>query len=114
MYSQSRVFVENEMPMDVQPFRVQVEEVLHDLHTRLSQTRWPDEIQGAGWDYGIQQSYMQELVEYWRTDFNWRAQEQKSMRLLTIARRLIIWVSILFMSMCMDLTRCHYSSHRAG
>ena len=64
--------------MDVQSFRVQVaEEDLRDLHTRLLHTRWPDEIQGAGWDYGVKQSYMQELVAYWHTDFDWRAQEQK-------------------------------------
>ncbi len=64
--------------MDVQSFHVQVaEEALNDLHMRLLQNRWPDEIKGAGWKYGMKQSYMQELVAYWRTEFDWRAQEQK-------------------------------------
>jgi len=64
--------------MDVQPYRVEVaDEVLRDLRERLARTRWPDEIQQAGWDYGANLAYMQELVEYWRTKFDWRAQEQK-------------------------------------
>jgi hypothetical protein len=37
--------------MDVQPFEVRVaEEVLNDLRGRLARTRWPDEVDGAGWD----------------------------------------------------------------
>ncbi len=64
--------------MDIQPFRVEIaEEALHDLHARLEHIRWPDEIQNAGWDYGMNQAYMKELVAYWRTGFDWRVQEQK-------------------------------------
>jgi pimeloyl-ACP methyl ester carboxylesterase len=61
----------------VRPFRVDVtEEVLHDLNARLDRTRWPDEIEGAGWDYGTNLAYLRELVTHWRTQFNWRAQER--------------------------------------
>lgn len=64
--------------MDSQPFRVEVaEDALRDLRARLLHTRWPDEIRGAGWGYGVKQSYMQDLVTYWHTEFDWRAQEQK-------------------------------------
>ena len=63
--------------MGVQPFKVQVpEETLKDLQDRLALTRWPDEIPGSGWDYGSNLAYIKELVEYWRTGFNWRAQEE--------------------------------------
>jgi pimeloyl-ACP methyl ester carboxylesterase len=63
--------------MDVRPYTVAVpEEVLEDLRQRLARTRWPDEVEGAGWDYGANLAYMQELVEYWRTRFDWRAQER--------------------------------------
>ncbi len=59
-----------------QPFKIEVpEEILDDLRERLARTRWPDEIEGAGWDYGTDLSYMKELVDYWLNDFNWRAQE---------------------------------------
>ena len=32
---------------------------------------------GVGWDYGSNLDYIKELCEYWRTDFDWRAQEKK-------------------------------------
>lgn len=64
--------------MDIQPFRIEVPEAaLEDLRKRLARTRWPGEIPGSGWDYGAKLSYMKELVEYWQTSFDWRAQERK-------------------------------------
>ncbi len=60
--------------MAVQPFTVHVpEEALADLRERLARTRWPDELPGAAWDYGSNLAYLKELVEYWRTQFDWRA-----------------------------------------
>ena len=62
--------------MSVTPFEVQVpDETLEDLKDRLARTRWPDEIPGAGWDYGSNLAYIKELVDYWRIGFDWRAQE---------------------------------------
>ena len=62
--------------MEVRPFTIAVENsVLDDLHQRLADTRWPDEIPNTGWDYGSNLTYIKELVDYWRTDFDWRAQE---------------------------------------
>ena len=62
--------------MDVQPFTVHVpEETLVDLRERLARTRWPGELPDTGWDYGSNLAYLKELVEYWRTQFDWRAQE---------------------------------------
>ena len=64
--------------MDVRPFTIAVEDsVLEDLQQRLADTRWPDEIPNTGWDYGSNLAYLQELVEHWRTKFDWRAQEAK-------------------------------------
>ena len=63
--------------MDVRPFKIHVpEDVLEDLRHRLARTRWPDEIPDTGWEYGANMAYMKELAEYWRTGFNWRAQEE--------------------------------------
>ena len=63
--------------MEVRPFEIAIEQsVLDDLQMRLNWTRWPDEVTGSQWDYGSNLDYMKELVEYWRTDFDWRAQER--------------------------------------
>ena len=59
------------------PFTIQIaDEVLNDLHERLQRMRWPDEIDGAGWDYGTNLDYLRQLVAYWRDVYDWRAQER--------------------------------------
>ena len=62
--------------MEAQPFRISVhQQVLDDLHYRLIHTRWPDEIAGSGWTYGVDAAYIKDLVGYWRDTFDWRRQE---------------------------------------
>ena len=68
--------------MSVDQFEVSVtQDTLADLRGRLAATRWPDEVSGAGWDYGANLAYMRELVDYWRDGFDWRAQEKAINRL---------------------------------
>lgn len=63
--------------MDVRPFKIEIPQAeIDDLRARLERTRWPDEIRGSGWDYGADIDCMKALVEYWRTEFDWRAQEK--------------------------------------
>jgi len=63
--------------MEVQPFQVHIpESTLEDLRQRLARTRWSGEIPGSQWDYGANLDYVKELVDYWATEFDWRAQEQ--------------------------------------
>ena len=63
--------------MEIRPFTVDVPQAtLDDLRARLARTRWPDEVEGAGWDYGASLPYLQAVVEYWGTRFDWRAQER--------------------------------------
>ncbi len=58
------------------PFRIHAEDnALADLRDRLARTRWPDQLDGAAWDYGAELRYVKELCEYWRTQFDWRKQE---------------------------------------
>ncbi len=65
-------------PDEARPFKIRVDEaVLRDLKERLARARFPDQIEGAGWDYGVDLNYLKELVEYWRTRYDWRAQERK-------------------------------------
>ncbi len=65
-------------PEAIRPFTIQVDDAtLDDLQRRLAQTRWPDQIEGTGWEYGVDQKFMRELVEYWRTKYDWREQERR-------------------------------------
>lgn len=62
--------------MDIVPFTVAVPEaILVDLRDRLARTRYFQSFAGDGWDHGVSRAYLQELCEYWRTTFDWRAQE---------------------------------------
>ncbi|MFG2116185.1 epoxide hydrolase family protein [Streptomyces sp. NPDC048718] len=60
----------------IQPFHIDIPQAgLDDLADRLARTRWPDEIDGAGWDYGFPLARLKELAERWRTGYDWRAHE---------------------------------------
>ena len=53
------------------------EEAIADLRERLGRTRYPDQAPGEPWAYGTDIGYLQRLVEYWRTTFDWRAEEAR-------------------------------------
>jgi microsomal epoxide hydrolase len=60
----------------IEKFDVRVPEaVLDDLKERLARTRWPDQMDGVGWDYGSELGTVKELCEYWRDKFDWRRVE---------------------------------------
>src|SRR5690242_906038 len=62
----------------IRPFRIAIPQAdLDDLRERLARTRWPDELPGAGWSYGVPLGYLKELAEHWRTGYDWRAWEAK-------------------------------------
>ena len=62
----------------IEPFVIDVPEaVLADLRARLARARLPDEPEGVGWQLGMNQAYLQQLIEYWRDEFDWRAQERR-------------------------------------
>jgi pimeloyl-ACP methyl ester carboxylesterase len=64
--------------MDIQPFTITIPQAaLDDLQDRLARTRWPDELPGVAWSYGVPLTYVKELTEYWRTGYDWRAWEAK-------------------------------------
>ena len=62
----------------VKKFRIKVQKsALTDLKRRLSNVRWPERETVGGWSQGIPLSYMRELGDYWRDEYDWnRCQEQ--------------------------------------
>jgi pimeloyl-ACP methyl ester carboxylesterase len=63
---------------EIQPFRIQInDDDLRDLKRRLQSTRWPDPETVEDWSQGIPLAYMQEICEYWESDYDWRATEAR-------------------------------------
>jgi epoxide hydrolase len=62
----------------IEEFRIDIPQAeLDDLRDRLGRTRWPDQLPGVGWDYGIALEDVRELAEYWRTGYDWRVHERR-------------------------------------
>lgn len=58
------------------PFRISVPQaVLDDLARRLAAFRPPPSPEAPDWKDGMRADVLAELVEYWRTTYDWRAQE---------------------------------------
>ena len=61
------------MSTDIRPFEIAIPEAeLVDLRRRLAATRWPDAETPDDWSQGIPLSYMQEICQYWASDYDWR------------------------------------------
>ena len=62
----------------MEPFEIHVpDSVLSDLSERLARTRWPEAETVSDWSQGIPLAYVQELCEYWREGYDWRAVEAR-------------------------------------
>jgi pimeloyl-ACP methyl ester carboxylesterase len=63
--------------MSTRPFRIGIsDEVLGDLRARLQRTRRPRPLKAGSWDAGTDPEYLDELIRYWRTEYDWRRHEQ--------------------------------------
>ena len=66
------------MAMKIEPFKINVpQSEVESLRTRLVNTRWAPELDNNDWSYGVNGTYLRELVTYWQDHFDWRAQEEK-------------------------------------
>lgn len=66
--------------MTVTSFTPTIEQaVLDDLRDRLLGTRWPDEIEDAGWDYGMDTGVLRSFVRTWLDDFDWATEQERLM-----------------------------------
>lgn len=63
---------------EIRPFRVDIPQAdIDDLQYRLAHTRYPLEAPGDAWKYGATVEFVRDFVKYWRTEFDWRAQEER-------------------------------------
>jgi pimeloyl-ACP methyl ester carboxylesterase len=62
----------------IRPFRANVpQNAIDDLRQRLAMTRWPERETVSDRSQGNQLALMQDIVNYWRTDYDWRRGEAK-------------------------------------
>lgn len=61
-----------------EPFAVAVPEAdLADLRDRLARVRWADDLANADWRYGVERSWLEDMIRYWRDEYDWRAAERR-------------------------------------
>ena len=61
-----------------QPFRIEVPDAdLADLHARLTKVRWLPESPDAPDGYGVPGKQVEDLLAYWRDQYDWRAWEAR-------------------------------------
>ena len=73
--------------MHIEVFTITLpQQMLVDVGERLARTRWPNEVEGAGWEYGTNLTYLKELVDYWQHRFDWRAQEARRNSVRAVSR----------------------------
>jgi pimeloyl-ACP methyl ester carboxylesterase len=68
----------NGFSSDINPFRINIpEEELADLRRRIHTTRWPDRETVTDQSQGVQLEKLQNLLQYWGTQYDWRKLESK-------------------------------------
>lgn len=65
------------MPLrEMPPIEIGPEEIA-DLRSRLTNTRWPDQLPGMPWVLGADIAFVQEVCNYWQNDFDFALLEHK-------------------------------------
>lgn len=68
--------------MGVRPFEIAIlDRQVEDLRRRLEAARFPGSIDDYDWQDGTDASYLRDIVEDWRTRYNWRSREREFNRL---------------------------------
>ena len=69
------------------PFKLAVPDADIDLlQRRLELVRFPDELEGTGWDYGSPLADVKRLADHWKNGFDWRKAEAEINRLPMFTR----------------------------
>jgi epoxide hydrolase len=62
----------------ITPFTINIpQSALDDLKRRLDMTRWPNRQTVSDWSQGVPLDKARALIEYWRTQYDWRRAEKK-------------------------------------
>lgn len=60
------------------PYSVAVPDArLYKLRAKLEVAEFPDELDAAGWGYGVPLADMKRLTSYWKNNYDWRRQEEE-------------------------------------
>lgn len=60
-------------PNTIRPYRLSIpQDDLDDLQKRLELARWPEKETVTDWSQGVPLAAIQDLCEYWKTDYDWR------------------------------------------
>ena len=63
---------------EIRPFKINIpDSELKDLHYRLNNARYVDHVEDTKFTYGFNSEYLKQVVEYWKTKYDWRAEEKK-------------------------------------
>ena len=74
-----------------QPFQISVsDDALALLKRKLEDTRLPDEINAAEWDYGVPLADISRLASRWKDGYDWRAQERELNTLSMFTRSIAV------------------------
>jgi pimeloyl-ACP methyl ester carboxylesterase len=66
------------MSEEITEFRIDIPQAeIDDLRRRLDQTRWPHTLPGDDWGTGVPVAWLRDLVDYWRTDYDWYAAQER-------------------------------------
>lgn len=64
--------------MNVEPFSIAIpEHELDDLRKRIASVRFPKYIERKGWNRGISETYLTEVIAHWKGTYNWRRIEKE-------------------------------------
>jgi hypothetical protein len=78
-----------------EPYNIDIPDTsLDDIKTRLSLAKFPDELDGAGWDLGAPMAESKRLTAYWRDEYDWRRTEKKLNKLPHFTTTIIIGGSL--------------------
>ncbi|WP_207892437.1 epoxide hydrolase family protein [Paenibacillus pinisoli] len=69
---------DREATEEITPFEVHIpQEAIDDLKLRLSLVRWPDRELVDDWTQGVPLAAAQELIAYWKDEYDWREFEKR-------------------------------------
>jgi len=61
---------------NIKEFKIEITDgQLEELDQRLRLARWPEQETVDDWSQGVPLTYMQDVVEYWLNNYDWRARE---------------------------------------